>query len=88
MSLEDISAIERLLGRRSRAWTETTDHCSFIMSQCMPVFVVLSGKTLDVVVTSLNRAFLWSLVLVGEHMSFQVLEDLSTLRICASSFFS
>ena len=55
------------------------------MGEGMPILVVLAGEALDVIVASLNRALLWSLVLVSQHVCFQVFKDLSTLGIGASS---
>lgn len=55
------------------------------MGQGVTVLVVLSGETLDVVVASLDGAFLWSLILVSQHMCLEILEHLSTIGIGASS---
>jgi hypothetical protein len=52
------------------------------------VFVVLPCETLDVVIARLNGAFLWSLILVGEHMRLQILEYLAAFGIGTSPLFS
>jgi hypothetical protein len=74
MPLEDISAVEALLCGSARSGTEAAHHCSLVVRQCVPVLVVLARETLDVVLAILDRAFLGTLGLVGEHMGLQVLE--------------
>lgn len=51
------------------------------MSQRVAVFVVLSSKPFDVVVTGLDGALLRPLILMREHVSLEILEDLSTIRV-------
>jgi hypothetical protein len=87
MSLEDVCTVEGFLRGRSRARAETTHHGTLIMSKGMSVFIILSGKTFDVVIASKYRALLWSFILVRKHMGLQVLEQLSALRVSASSLF-
>ena len=58
------------------------------MCQCVPVFVVFSGKALDVVFTVDNGTLFRSLILVSQHVGLQILEDLPTLWVCASAFSS
>jgi len=78
MSLEDICAVETLLTRTTTARTEPANHCSFIVSQCVPVLVVFAGEPLDVVVTGWNRALFWSFVLVCEHVRLEVFDVSAT----------
>ena len=70
MSLEDISAVERLLSRRTGPRTETADHGTLVVCQGMSVLVILPCETLKVIFASSDRALLWSLILVSEHVSF------------------
>jgi hypothetical protein len=51
----------------------------------MPIFVILSCESFDMIVAGLDRAFLGAFVLVGEHMSFQVFENLAAFWVCAAS---
>ena len=55
------------------------------MGKRMSVLIILSCKSLNVVVACLNRTFLWSLVLMGEHMSLEIFENLSAFWVCAAS---
>jgi len=54
----------------------------------MSIFVVFPRETLDVVIASLDRALFWSLILVGEHVCLQVLENLAAFWIGTSSLLS
>lgn len=84
VTLEDVRSVERLLGGRARAGTETTHHCPFVVGQGVSVLVVLSCKTFDVVVTGLNRALLWPLSLMGQHVRLQVFEGFPAVGMWAS----
>lgn len=53
----------------------------------MAVLVVLAGKALDVVIACRDGALLWALVLMGEHVRLQVLEDFAALWVGATSLF-
>ena len=86
MSLEDIGAVERLLGCRPGAWAEATHHSTLVMSQGVSVLVIFAGETLRVVLAGEDRALFRSLGLVGKHMRFQVLEDLATVGMWAATF--
>lgn len=55
------------------------------MGQGVAVLIIFPRETLDVVVASLDRALLWSLILVSQHVCLEILEHLSTIRISASS---
>ena len=85
MSLEDISAVEALLRRSTRAGAETADHCAFVVGQGMPVLVIFARKSLDVVLASLDRTLLRTLGLMGEHVSLQVLEGTTAIWDWADS---
>lgn len=54
----------------------------------MSVLVIFARETLDVIIAGLDRALLWSLVLVGQHVSLQIFKHFSALGICASPFLS
>ncbi len=54
----------------------------------MPIFVILPCESLGVVIAINDRTFFWSFVLVGEHMSLQVLENLSAVWVGASPLLS
>jgi len=54
----------------------------------MAILIILSRESFDVVVASLNWTFLRSLILMGEHVSFEVLEDFATFWVCAAPFFA
>ena len=58
------------------------------MCERVSVLVVFSCESLDMVVAGLDWALLWSLVLVGEGVRLQVLEDFAAFGICASSLLS
>ena len=64
MSLENIGTIEALLRRGSIARTEAAHHGALVMGKSMPVLVILSRESLDVVVTCLNGALLRALILM------------------------
>lgn len=79
MSLEDIGTVEALLCSRSTARAEAADHSALVVSESVPVLVVLPGEALDVVFAGRDRALLWPFVLVGKHVCLQVLEHASAL---------
>jgi hypothetical protein len=58
------------------------------MSQGVSVLVIFSSKALNMVVAILDWTLFRALVLMSEHVRFQVLEDLATLRICTATLFS
>lgn len=82
--LEDIGAVERLLRSRAGSRTETAHHGTLVVSQGVAVLVVLASEALDVILAGLDGTLLGSLVLVGEHVCLEVLEDLATVRVGAS----
>jgi hypothetical protein len=88
VALEDIGTVERLLVGGPRAGTEATHHCSFVVGQGVPVLIVLPREPFDVVVTCLDWALLGTLILMRQHVCFQVFEDLSTVGIGAASLLS
>lgn len=79
VALEHIGAVEALLRRRAAARTETTDHSALVMCESVSVLVVLPGKALGVVLAGGDGALLGPLVLVGEHVRLEVLEDTAAL---------
>ena len=85
MSLKNVGAVERFFCRRARPRAESANHGTLVMGEGVSILVVLASEAFDVVVASLNRALLWSLILVSQHVCFQVFEDLSALGISASS---
>ena len=74
MPLEDVGAVEALLRCAARAWAEAAYHGALVVGKSVPVLVVLPCKAFGVVLARRDRALLWSLVLVGEHVCLQVLE--------------
>lgn len=86
MSLEHVRTVEALLGRAARAWAEPAYHGSLVVCQCVPVLVVLAREALCVVLASRDRAFLWALVLVCEHVRLKVLEVPATCGVWAEAF--
>jgi hypothetical protein len=75
MALEDVGAVEALLGRGARPGAEAAHHRTLVVGQCVAVLVVLASESLDVVLACLDRALLWPLILVREHMGLEILED-------------
>ena len=53
----------------------------------MPVFVIFTGKALDVVVTGDDGALFRSLALVSQHVGLHVLEGPFAAWECASFWF-
>lgn len=74
MPLEDIGAIEALFAGTTAARAETTDHCAFVVCESMPILVVFPSKALDMVFAGRDRAFLWPLILMREHVCFEVFD--------------
>lgn len=81
MSLENIRAVEGLFCRGSRPRAETTYHRTLVVGKSVAIFVVFSCEALDVVIASLNGAFLWTLILVSEHVRLQIFENLSAVWV-------
>lgn len=78
MPLEDVGTVKALLRSRSTAWAKATDHSALVVSESVPVLVVLPRESLDVVLAGGDWALLRALVLVCEHVGLQVLEHAST----------
>lgn len=79
MSFKDVGAVEALLRCRSTAGTKAADHSTFVVSEGVPVLIVLPCETFDVVLACGDWALLWPFVLVRKHMSLQVFEHTSAL---------
>jgi hypothetical protein len=58
------------------------------MGKGVSVLVIFACKALGVIFAGLDRAFLGSFGLVGQHVRFQVLEDATTFWNGALAFFS
>jgi hypothetical protein len=86
MSLEDVRAVEALLGRATRAWAEAAHHRAFVVRQCVSVLVVLACETFSVVLACGDRALLRALILVCEHVCLEVLEVPPACGIWAKPF--
>jgi hypothetical protein len=86
VSLEHICAVEALLSRAAGAWTESADHSSLVVRQGMPVLVILAGEALSVILASRDRTLLRALVLVCEHVRFEVLEVPAARGVWAEAF--
>lgn len=76
--LEDIGAVECLLGWKTAARAETTDHGSLVMSESVALAIVLASEAFLRVFASGDWALLWALIHVGDLMGLQVSEDLAT----------
>jgi hypothetical protein len=85
MPFENVGAVEAFFSRRPAPGTEPTDHRSFVVCECVPVFVILPCKAFHIVLARSDWALLRPLVLVGEHVCFQVLEDTAAFRKGAKS---
>ena len=85
VALEHVCTVEALLGGGSGVRTEATDHGALVVGKGVPVLVVLAGKPLSVVLAAGDGAFLRSLILVRQHVRFQVLVDLAAVREGASA---
>jgi len=79
MSFENIGSIEGFVLLWSTT-AETANHCTLVMGQCMPVFVVFASKSLDMILATLDWAFFRSLSLMREHVSLEILENPSAIR--------
>ena len=77
MALEDVGTVEALFRCGSWAWTETANHSTLVVGKSVSVFVIFPCKSLDVVFAGCDRALLWSLILVSEHVCLQILENTS-----------
>jgi len=86
MSFEHICAVEALLSRAARTWTETTHHSSLVVRQSVSVLVVLSCEALGVVFASRDRTFLRTLILVCEHVRLEIFEVPAARRVWAEAF--
>jgi hypothetical protein len=86
MSLKDVRAVEAFLGCRARAWTKRADHRPFVVRQGVSVLVVFAGKAFGVVFAGRDGALFWPLVLVGEHVRFEVFEVSAACRVRAEAF--
>jgi hypothetical protein len=76
MSLEDVCSMERFL-RRFR--TKFANNDALVVGEGVTIPVVPSRETFVVVFTGRNRAFLWTLGLVSEHMHPEVLQVLAAI---------
>lgn len=56
------------------------------MRQRVSILVILSGKALGMVFACDDGTLLRSFALVSQHVSLEILEDLSAVGIVASSF--
>lgn len=79
MSFEDVGAVETFLRGGARAGAESANHGPLVVSQGVPVLVVLASEPFVVVVAGSDRALLWPLRLMGKHVSFDVLEKSAAL---------
>ncbi len=87
MTLEDVSAIETLLGSRARSRAESAHHVALVMGQGMSILIVLAGKALLVVVACHNRTFFRPFRLMGKHVRLQVLEQPATVNVWTTAPF-
>lgn len=86
MSLEDVCAVEALLRRAARARAERTDHRPLVVRQGVSVLVVFACETFGVVLAGWDGALFWPLVLVSEHVRFEVFEVSAACRVRAEAF--
>lgn len=80
VTLEYIGSIKRFCERRADPGAEWTDHCSSVMRESMPVFIILTSKALGVILTRLDGTLLWPLFLMREHMGCQIFENTPAIR--------
>lgn len=57
------------------------------MGQRVPIFIILPGETLDVIIARGDWALLRPLILVGEHMRLQILKQLAAFWVGTSALF-
>lgn len=88
MTLEDIGAVEALLRGGAGSRAEIAHHGTLIVCQGVPVLVVLACEAFLVILARNDWTFLRSLRLMGQHMSLQIFEYSSTVRVWASASFS
>lgn len=74
VAFEEVCTTKRLFCGRTTTRTKATDHSTFIVTQSMTILVVLPSKSLDVIITGLNRAFFRSFVLMSHYMRFEIFE--------------
>lgn len=86
MSLEDVCTVKALLRGAAGARAETAHHCAFVVCQGVSVLVVFAGEAFGVVLAGRDWALLGSLVLVGEHVRFEVFEVSAACRVRAETF--
>ena len=86
MSLENISAVEALLGSAAAAWAEAADHGPRIVGQSVSVLVVFSSEPLCVVFARGDWALLGPFVLMRQHVSLEILDVSATCCNRAQSF--
>lgn len=74
MPLEYVCAVEALLCGAATAGAKATDHGTLVVGEGVSVLVVLSCEALGMVFTGWDWTLLWSLILVGKHVSLQVFD--------------
>lgn len=84
VALENVRAVERLLVRGTWPWAEWADHGALVMGQGVAVLVVFPGETFGVVLAGFDGTLLRSLLHVCQHVSGEVFEHPSALRVWAS----
>lgn len=84
VTLEHIGAVEALFGSFTAVGTEAADHGALVVGQGVSVLVVFASETFLVVLARHDRTLFRALGLVCEEMSFEILEEPTTIRVCAS----
>lgn len=87
VALEDVGAVETLLGGGAGPRAEAADHCALVVGKSVAVLVIFARKALGVVFAGHNGAFFGALGLVGEHVGFEILEDATAVGEGAAALF-
>lgn len=72
MTLEHVGTVEALLRCTTAPGTETAYHRSLVVSESVPVFVVLSCKALGIVFARRDWTFLRTFVLVCKQVCLEI----------------
>lgn len=88
MAFEDIGAVEALLGSRARTRAKIANHGALVVRQGVTVLVIFTSKAFLMVLARHNWALFGPLWLMGQHMSLEILEYPTAIRVGTSTPFS
>ena len=84
MTLEAVCTIKCLFCNSSRARAEVADDGSFKVRRArVTVTIILSCETFGVKLTACDGTFLWSLILVSEHVGLDIAHHAAAVWIWA-----